>query len=68
MASRQVTCPSCKGLALYDATNPWRPFCSARCRNVDLGAWASEQFRVAVPTTAEDLSDDAAPPTPAAKH
>ena len=26
--------------------NPFRPFCSERCKNMDLGAWASESFRV----------------------
>ena len=28
------------------AANPFRPFCSERCKNLDLGAWASESFRV----------------------
>ena len=45
-ARRQVPCPSCRQPALYDPANPWRPFCSQRCRSADLGAWASEQFRV----------------------
>lgn len=27
--------------------NRYRPFCSARCKGVDLGAWASDQYRVA---------------------
>lgn len=45
--ARTVACPSCRGPALLGAGNRWRPFCSERCRNVDLGAWASEQFRVA---------------------
>ncbi len=26
--------------------SPFRPFCSERCRMVDLGAWATEQYRV----------------------
>ena len=43
---RTVTCPSCRKPALYSPRNPWRPFCNERCRNVDLGAWASEQFRL----------------------
>ena len=29
-------------------------FCSARCRGVDLGAWANENYRVAVTPTSED--------------
>jgi len=51
---RRVPCPSCKALALYDASNRWRPFCSERCRSADLGAWASEQFRVAAAAPTED--------------
>jgi len=27
--------------------NRYRPFCSARCKGVDLGAWASDQYRIA---------------------
>ena len=26
--------------------NEWRPFCSKRCKLLDLGAWASEEYRV----------------------
>jgi hypothetical protein len=45
-AAREVPCPSCGKPTLYGPANPWRPFCSERCRSVDLGAWASERFRV----------------------
>jgi uncharacterized protein len=61
-AERQVTCPACKGPSLYSPANPWRPFCSQRCRNVDLGAWASENYRVATQVPAEDLPDEPAQP------
>ena len=43
---RKVKCPSCKKMTLYSKENPFRPFCSDRCRTNDLGAWASEAFRV----------------------
>lgn len=43
---RQVRCPACAGPSLYSGTNPYRPFCSARCKGVDLGAWASEEFKL----------------------
>jgi endogenous inhibitor of DNA gyrase (YacG/DUF329 family) len=33
---------------LYGPVNRWRPFCSERCKLHDLGAWASERFRVEV--------------------
>lgn len=41
-----VTCPQCRGPSLYAPDNRYRPFCSERCKQVDLGAWASEEFRV----------------------
>ena len=45
-ASKQVAGPTCGGPSLYSAANPYRPFCSRRCRDIDLGAWAAEEFRV----------------------
>lgn len=45
-AERTVACPQCKGESVYHPSNPSRPFCSPRCRAVDLGAWANEDFRV----------------------
>jgi uncharacterized protein len=43
---RKVRCPACTGQSLYSPANPYRPFCSARCKGVDLGAWASEEFKL----------------------
>jgi hypothetical protein len=43
---RRVRCPACGRETLYAAENPARPFCSPRCRSIDLGAWASESYRV----------------------
>ena len=43
---RHVICPRCGGDSLYALSNPSRPFCSPRCRNIDLGAWSSEEFRL----------------------
>ncbi len=43
---RLVRCPACGGDSVYASTNPYRPFCSQRCKNMDFGAWASEDFRV----------------------
>ncbi len=54
--ARTVRCPSCGGPALFAESNRWRPFCSERCRSVDLGAWASERFRV--PAEAPPAEDD----------
>ena len=63
-ATRIVSCPSCKGDSLYASSNPYRPFCSGRCKNVDFGAWASESYRVEAPPTSldADTDDDLPPP------
>jgi len=44
--TRRVICPSCAGESVYAPSNPFRPFCCERCKNLDFGAWASETFRV----------------------
>ena len=43
---RMMPCPACGTPALFGSANPWRPFCSKRCRLTDLGAWASESYRI----------------------
>jgi endogenous inhibitor of DNA gyrase (YacG/DUF329 family) len=57
--ARQVRCPGCGGPARYAADNPWRPFCSERCRGADLGAWASERYRVAATPPADEGEPEA---------
>ena len=57
-----VRCPNCGTRCLYAPSNTWRPFCSERCRSIDLGAWASERYRVSAQTGLPqdpDLSVDA---------
>lgn len=54
----QVRCPSCGEMHFYSLDNPYRPFCSKGCKAIDLGAWASEQYRVEAKPTSEDLLDD----------
>ena len=44
-AIKTVTCPTCRKQAPWQ-DNPDRPFCSERCRLLDLGAWADEEYRV----------------------
>ena len=41
-----VRCPTCGDAVVWNATSPFRPFCSDRCKNVDLGAWASERYTI----------------------
>lgn len=55
---REVRCPRCQGNAVFDPSNRWRPFCSARCHTGDFAAWANEEFRVpAAPDNSDDPQD-----------
>ncbi len=58
-SERIVRCPGCGEDTYYSPRNPYRPFCSARCKGLDLGAWASETFRVAAdaPPDGEPFGD-----------
>lgn len=40
-----MKCPTCDKETEYE-DNPYRPFCSERCKLIDLGAWASEKYRM----------------------
>ena len=40
-----VRCPICRHAVTWEG-NDWRPFCSKRCRLVDLGQWVTERYRV----------------------
>ena len=44
--STTVQCPTCDRVVEWNASSPWRPFCSERCKLIDLGAWASEQHAI----------------------
>jgi len=43
---RLIICPSCQKEHHWQTSKPWSPFCSERCKLLDLGAWASEQHRI----------------------
>jgi len=53
-----VDCPTCGRKAPFTPDNKWRPFCSARCKSVDLGAWASERYRISGDTRDDAASSD----------
>ena len=54
-AQRIVRCPTCGGDSVYSPINPYRPFCSERCKQIDLGAWANEEFKVPDETPPDEL-------------
>ena len=51
---RLVSCPQCGSLIPWNAANAYRPFCSERCKMVDLGQWATEAYRIAATETDSD--------------
>jgi endogenous inhibitor of DNA gyrase (YacG/DUF329 family) len=55
---RIVRCPACGGDAVYAASNPSRPFCSARCKESDLGAWASQTYGIEATPRDDDNEPD----------
>ncbi len=55
---RMVTCPQCNALSVYSTENKYRPFCSERCKLIDLGQWASENYRIPEQVKPDDLDSE----------
>jgi uncharacterized protein len=55
---RTVRCPTCSAKVDWIEASRYRPFCSERCRTIDLGEWAAERHRIA----GEPVEDHPAPP------
>lgn len=53
---------------MFEPSNRWRPFCSARCHTGDFAAWANEEFRVAVAPSDDELLDEGNATPPPAPH
>ncbi|MBM6550263.1 DNA gyrase inhibitor YacG [Marinomonas ostreistagni] len=49
-----VACPTCGQKSPWTSDNKDRPFCSARCKLIDLGEWASESYSIPQQTSEED--------------
>lgn len=46
MSRVKSACPHCGETVSTDKSNPWRPFCSERCRLIDLGEWLEGSHRI----------------------
>jgi hypothetical protein len=60
---RQVSCPCCGRPVAWEPSSRFRPFCSERCRTMDLGAWAAERHRIAGEPAGDDATADQDPKT-----
>jgi len=56
-----MRCPVCK-IETTRKGNPFRPFCSERCKLIDLDNWLSERYRIAAADTGETPMEGAAAP------
>ena len=55
---RIVTCPTCSKRVKWTTSNPDRPFCSERCKLIDLGAWADQQHAIPGNPEQDEVSSD----------
>jgi len=55
--SRTFACPRCATLTTWE-DNPSRPFCSDRCKLIDLGAWANDEYRLPTEDAASSQADE----------
>ncbi|MBB3232219.1 DNA gyrase inhibitor YacG [Halomonas stenophila] len=55
----EVACPQCRQKVRWTEDNSYRPFCSKRCRLLDLGAWADESHRIAGEPAMDETDIDA---------
>ena len=53
-----VDCPTCGTKVEWIAANKFRPFCSERCKQIDLGAWAEEKYTIPTVNPPDEIDDD----------
>jgi len=54
---RLVPCPKCNKLSEFSTSNAFRPFCCERCKLIDLGLWASEQYAIPETVKPDEFSE-----------
>lgn len=56
-----VDCPTCNTPVAWVEDNAFRPFCSHRCKQIDLGAWAEEKYAIPTAAPQDNPEEDALP-------
>ena len=54
----KIKCPICSKETEWCPENKYRPFCSERCKTIDLGGWASGKYHISSPITPEDMEGE----------
>jgi uncharacterized protein len=62
---REIECPVCGKRVAWTPESRWRPFCSERCKLIDLGDWAAERHVIRGAEGTESGEDEAPGTTPA---
>jgi hypothetical protein len=52
-----VNCPTCQKTLTWSTAEKWKPFCSERCKLIDLGDWATENHKIAGEPAHQSTSD-----------
>lgn len=52
-----MRCPSCRKAITSESDRKWLPFCSERCKLIDLGDWLNEEHRIPSDEMPDELSD-----------
>lgn len=52
----EYPCPRCQKRVVWKSDNAFRPFCSEVCKQIDLGAWAQEEYAIAGDDQENDVS------------
>ncbi len=55
---RKVRCPYCGKIIEYSLENPYRPFCTERCKMIDLGEWADEKFKIPTKNLDQEMATE----------
>lgn len=55
---RKVNCPQCGAAIAWTPDNAYRPFCSERCKLMDLGQWATDAYRIPQERPDEGQAED----------
>ena len=50
-----VECPNCGASVAWDSASRFRPFCSERCKLIELGKWADEAYNI--PDTSSEANE-----------
>ncbi|NJD32336.1 MAG: DNA gyrase inhibitor YacG [Gammaproteobacteria bacterium] len=63
-----VPCPTCQRPVEWSAASPFRPFCSERCKLIDLGAWMTERRAIPGEELPQPADGEGGPPEERSRH